>query len=237
MKHKGALSRALMLIAAGLYLLASLSTPSAASQEGGQISGVVTDDFIDVRGYATFIAGANIRLYSLERVLQTKTDAKGHFQFSNVPVGIYELEVAKDGFKTKTIEQVKVSGQTSRLTYEVPLKIKNPGCPPLDSISYERRGIPHGLSVEGIVVDSGFGAKPLPGVEVRLFHTSDKPISHKTNERGEFVFSVDQAGRYFIQIARPGYRTDQSQQFWVTREGQTVVTMRQLKVGWFIACE
>jgi carboxypeptidase family protein len=231
MKHTGELSKALMLIAAGLYLLASLSTPSAASQEGGEISGIVRDEF------SSFIAGANIRLYSFERVLQTKADATGHFQLSNVPVGTYELEVTSSGFKTKTIEQLKVSGG-SRLTYDVPLRIANPGpCSPLDSISYERRGTPRGLSVEGVVVDAGSAAKPLPGVEVRLFHTSDNPISHKTNERGQFVFSVDQAGRYFIQIARPGYRTDQSQQFWVTREGQTVVTMRQLKVGWFIACE
>jgi hypothetical protein len=75
-------------------------------------------------------------------------------------------------------------------------------------------------------------------VEVRLFHTSDKPTSHMTNERGEFRFSVSTPGRYFIQIARAGYYTAQSQQFWITREGRTVVTMRQeKKSGMLIVCE
>jgi hypothetical protein len=92
--------------------------------------------------------------------------------------------------------------------------------------------------VEGVVVDSGAaGGKPLAGVEVRLFHTSDKPTIHKTNERGEYRFNVDTPGRYFIQIVRPGYHAAQSQQFWITREGRTVVTMRQLKLGWLMVCE
>jgi hypothetical protein len=229
MKRKGELSKALKRIAAGLYLLASLSAPSAASQEGDQISGIVTDEF------SSFIAGANIRLYSLDRILQTKSDTTGHFRLKNLPAGTYDLEVTASGFKTKTIEQVKVSDEASRLTYEVPLKI-NIDCPPLDSISYAPND-PSGRMVEGVVVDAGSAATPLSGVEVRLLHASDKPTSHETNERGQFQFRVETPGKYSVEIVRPGYQPAQSQQFWITREGRTVMTMRQVKVGMLIVCQ
>jgi hypothetical protein len=223
-RHLGALT----LVAVGIFLLTYLSQ-AAATQQSGEINGVVTDEF------ANLIAGANIRLYSLDRILQTKSDASGHFRLSSVPVGTYELEVTKGSFKTKTIDQVMVSG--SLLSYDLSLKIDVAGaCGPLDSVSYEHE-TPGVLSVSGVVVDAGAAAKPLPGVEVRLFHTSDRPASHLTNDRGEFQFSVETPGRYFIQTARQGYRTDQSEQFWVARQGRTVVTMRQIKAGTFIVCE
>jgi hypothetical protein len=239
MKYKGERARAFLLIAAGLFLVTYLSAPASAIQHSGEINGVVTDTFFDggTGGLASnFIGGASVHLYSPDRVLQTKADRSGHFWLHNVPDGIYELEVAAAGYKTKTIELLKLSGGSS-LSYAVALEIKNPGCDPLDSISYEPNEAPGNGLVEGVVVDAGSAGKPLAGVEVRLFHTSDKPTIHKTNERGEFRFSVYTPGRYFIQIVRPGYYKAQSQQFWITREGRTVVTMRQLKLGWLIACE
>src|SRR5262252_10387609 len=102
MMQRGRHSGALMLIAAGIFLLTYLGQ-AVATQQSGEISGVVTDEFANV------IAGATIHLYSLDRVLQTKSDATGHFRLSNVPVGTYELEVTNGSFKTKTIDQVKVS--------------------------------------------------------------------------------------------------------------------------------
>jgi hypothetical protein len=239
MKYKGERAKAFLLIAVGLFLVTYLSVPATAIQPGGEINGVVTDTFFDVHAWrrdSNFIAGADIHLYSPDRVLQTRADAAGHFRLNNVPEGIYELEVAASGFKTKTIELLKLRGGSS-LSYTVALGIANPGCSPLDSISYEPSAIDDPM-VEGVVVDSGAaGGKPLAGVEVRLFHTSDKPTIHKTNERGEYRFNVDTPGRYFIQIVRPGYHAAQSQQFWITREGRTVVTMRQLKLGWLMVCE
>lgn len=220
-----------MLIAVALFLPAYRTAPGATAQEGGEVSGVVVAD-----GLSFFIAGANIHLYSLDRVLQTKSDAQGRSRLNFVPAGTYELEVAAVSYKTKTVDQVKV-GWGSRLSYEVPLRITNPGCSPLDSISYGRNGYLGGPLVQGVVVDAGSARTPLSGVEVRLFHTDDKPTSHVTNERGEFQFTVPTPGRYFIQIVRRGYQTTQSQQFWIAREGRTVVTMRQLKVGQIIGCE
>src|SRR5215467_3503540 len=174
MNQRGKYSRALTLIAVGIFLLTYLNQ-SAATQQSGEINGVVTDEF------ANFIAGASIHLYSLERVLQTKSNATGHFRLSNVPIGTYELEVTNGSFKTKTIDQVKVSGGSS-LSYEVALKIDVVGpCGPLDTISYERNGTLGDLSVSGVVVDADSAAKPLRGVEVRLFHTSDKPTLDQTD--------------------------------------------------------
>src|SRR5215471_4348753 len=130
MNQRGKYSRALTLIAVGIFLLTYLNQ-SAATQQSGELNGVVTDEF------ANFIAGASIHLYSLDRVLQTKSDATGHFRLRNVPIGTYELEVTNGSFKTKTIDQVKVSGGLN-LSYAVSLQIDIVGpCGPPASVSYE----------------------------------------------------------------------------------------------------
>ena len=94
-------NRQISFLSAVVVFFTLLVPASAAhSQRRSQRTGVVTDDFV-TDGYMTRrqISGATIRLYSLNRVLQTKSDTAGHFQFTNLPDDVYDLEIAASGFK------------------------------------------------------------------------------------------------------------------------------------------
>jgi hypothetical protein len=227
------------LTAAVLFITLFVSASAANSQSRSQLSGIVTDGLVPDYMARQQISGAIIRLYSLNQVLQTKSDKAGNFQFTNLPDDVYDLEIAASGFKTKSIESIRIT-RPSDLYYDVALKIDTLGCTPEDSISYESTGYRIGPVVTGKVIDYDTH-RPISRVEVRLFHTTDKPVSGSlTDDRGEFRFSprdIMSPGRYFLKTTRRGYRTTISQQFWVTQAGQTVVSVRQLKNGMMIVCE
>ena len=233
-----------ILFAALLFVL-SFASSATNLQRPASLSGGVTDDF------GQPIAAATIRIYSLDRILQTKSDAAGRFLLANAPAGTYDLEVSASGFKTKPVGEIKINPD-SELHYDIALRVST-ACEPIDSVSYESSIEMSDPVVVGSVLDAGTG-KPLSRVEVRLFrindnptvhetvrlfHPNDKPTVHETNERGEFYFSLMSMlpGRYFIQTSRAEYNTETSQQFWVTREGRTVVRMRQGKLGTIFVCE
>jgi hypothetical protein len=50
------------------------------------------------RNFGEGIAGANVRLMSLERVLETESRAGGLFEFHNVPPGGYEMNIKGPGY-------------------------------------------------------------------------------------------------------------------------------------------
>jgi len=72
------------------------------------ISGVVLDPS------NAAIVGARVTLHggNFENEPSTATDLTGHFQFSGVPPGSYEVEVQREGFKT-LISRVKVASHSS----------------------------------------------------------------------------------------------------------------------------
>lgn len=217
---------------AGFLLVISLSASAANAQGRGQLSGLVTDGMTDWT--SSPVEGATVRLYSLDRILQTKSDKAGRFELTNLPAGNYEMEVVASGFKIKSIKEIKVTWD-SELHYDIALDI-GVACAPIDSVSYESVKF-DAPNLRGVVVDADASKRPLSNVEVRLFHVDKTPQYQRTDERGQFSFTISTPGRYFLQTLRPGYQTMTSQQFWIVRRGRTVVNMRQLKVGMMIVCE
>lgn len=67
-------------------------------QASGEIRGHVTAE-IEAEATNQPIQAAQVRLYSLEQVLSTKSGASGGFVFRNVPFGNYTLVVRASGFK------------------------------------------------------------------------------------------------------------------------------------------
>ena len=227
MNYQSIRRRRLLLFAAFL-LIVSLAETAVNAQQGAQLSGAVTDNF------SVPIRRATVRLFSSDRVLQTNSDAAGHFRLANVPTGKYELEISAPGFRTKSMA-IKV-GSDNESRYDIALDV-SADCPPADSVSYASFIFePPNLSGE---VSEFTNTLSVSNVEVRLFHAGEKTAvaTQQTNQHGEFTFGVPTPGRYFIQTSRAGYQTMTSQQFWVTTEGRTTVMMRQLKVGMMIACE
>jgi hypothetical protein len=130
--------QALLAVAALIVLLPpSFALPFTAKQSpGSTVAGtVVVDAFIQPQ---VPIFEATIRLYSISRVLQTKSDALGRFEFSEVPEGAYQLEVVRPGFKDKTIDlSVNPRNPTSQAPYLIALRIAatDSDCGHFDSIS------------------------------------------------------------------------------------------------------
>lgn len=84
-------------------LLGALAQPSAA--QNGRFMGVVTRDTL---GHP--IASAQVALPSLNRGMQT--NARGEFQFSDVPPGRYEVDIRAIGFESFTATIDIAPGQT-----------------------------------------------------------------------------------------------------------------------------
>ena len=72
-----------------IILLAVIACSSIANSAFAQASlkaaGSVTDDS------GGPLAGAQVRLYSTDRILQTSSDKAGRFQFDRVPFGSYQF--------------------------------------------------------------------------------------------------------------------------------------------------
>ncbi|HEY6968893.1 MAG TPA: carboxypeptidase-like regulatory domain-containing protein, partial [Candidatus Angelobacter sp.] len=99
----------LLLVVALLVLLAVHSTPAWAQQ--GSVSGVVTDPQDAV------IPGATVTLTSKDTGASQKTTTQGdgHYLFSNVKPGVYDLTVERKGFETAKVaaQQVRVGITTT----------------------------------------------------------------------------------------------------------------------------
>ena len=103
----------LLLVVALLVLLAVQSTPAWAQE--GSVSGVITDPQDAV------IPGATVTLTNKDTAASQKTTTQGdgHFLFSNVKPGVYDLTVERKGFET-----AKVSGQQVRVGITTTANIK-----------------------------------------------------------------------------------------------------------------
>jgi len=104
----------LPLIALAL-LLGSQVTPAWAQANTGTVSGVVADP------QGAVVVGAAVTLTNKDNGISQKTTSKddGHYVFSNVAPGTYDLSVAKTGFKT-----AKVSAQEVRIGLTTNVNVK-----------------------------------------------------------------------------------------------------------------
>lgn len=99
--HRSALR---VLCAAATIALALLSTPSAALAQVVFLQGTVVDD----AGHP--IAGAAVRVEGQNLTLTRETDSAGHFGFSTLTVGRYELSVSKGALRADEVVDLTSAG-------------------------------------------------------------------------------------------------------------------------------
>ena len=235
-----------------LILIISIAA-SARGQASISVTGSVSDQL------SAPIAGAHISLYSLDRILQTKSDSSGRFKFDAVPTGKYEFEVLAQGFKRFTRPNVFV---TDLMRPTIPDKPTNltavmeigplgspteiiavaevaptGSCGPSDSVTYGPRKTRDADALAGIVIDR-YPKMAVPLATLQLFDAAGALIAQQqTNERGEFQFKQTAPGRYHILLKHPGYRNLEFREFWVARENQTYIILQAVRLGKIVVCQ
>jgi Carboxypeptidase regulatory-like domain/TonB dependent receptor len=96
--------------AALVLLLLTLAAPLAAQQFSGTIQGIV----VDTSG--ALVPGATVAVIAAETndARTIATDANGRYVVPQLKPGFYRITVAKDGFKSATLENVKLDVQQMR---------------------------------------------------------------------------------------------------------------------------
>ncbi len=100
-----------------ILLFLTLSSVFAQSTSG-TITGLVTDP----SGAVVVGAAVEIRELSSNRAVRTATSDAGIYTLPNLPIGLYEIKISLQGFKTTTIEKVEVrvaQATTQNITLQV----------------------------------------------------------------------------------------------------------------------
>ncbi len=232
----------------GILLGACLLCVSAAgSQVATRLGGRLTGRVLDETGAVVY--GANVTLFSDDRVRTTKADDNGEFAFATLPSGARYLEVSSPGFiagflyiTAKTRQQVLFnlrvgSGGGPYVTCD-----EGKIVPP--SASYEEQS--GKVRLAGTVGDAWGGT--LAGTTVTLIQTAPDapPVTKQANfggstmqvsspketiiaevipnEKGEFQFSDLEPGWYTLKATHDGYwdgRWGDGTRFWIARENLT----------------
>ncbi len=197
------------------------------AQSIATLSGVITDAF-DAQ-----LTDATISLYSVDRVLQTKSDVKGQFRFAQVPPGTYHLEAERQGFKTKRIAAIQAIDKNESLS--ISLDVASTGnCTREDSISYADAVA--GRKLMGIVLDA---KQPVADAKVDLVSASGTRVlsSGRSNGKGEFLFADVDPGQYSLRVSHSRYQNERTERFWIARENTTKVEIEIIKEGLLRVCE
>jgi hypothetical protein len=200
------------------------------AQSAANLRGVITDM---LGGQSSAIADATVRLYSPDRILQTKSDRRGQFGFTNVPPGTYLLEATHQGFKTKKLGAIQVT-EKSAGPYSITMEIATSDCGGPYSISYA--GGIAGRTLRGVVLDD---KQPLADAEVSLASAVGTRVvaSRRSAGKGEFEFDKVEPGQYVLRVSHSGYRDELTEPFWVVRESGTEVVIQGLKLGLIRVCQ
>src|SRR6266536_5618159 len=235
----------------GLPFFSLILIISIAASSRGQASISVAGSVSDPSSAP--IPGARVTLYSLDRILQTKSDSLGRFNFDAVPTGKYEFEVLAQGFKRFTMPNLFVTDlmrttiPDKRMELTTVMEIGPTGsareiiavtevaptgsCGPSDAVTYEPHKTPNADALRGIVIDR-YPKMPVARATLELFDATGARIAQQqTNERGEFQFKQTAPGRYHIAFQHHGYNNTKSAEFWVARENATYITMQAVQLG------
>ena len=212
--------------------LAFASHPSS-----GEVKGHVT---AQVQGEATKepIRNAQIRLYSLEQVLSTKTNESGDFVFENVLIGKYSLAVQANGFKSfrKPLTVIE-NGPASALQIAISAASDPGNCnaPVISYGNHKPRPTGH-LSLAA--TDSSNTGRSLPGVVFWIKGPSggSSENSYTLRARNGAAAMPLAPGSYTVSVRAPDF-TEQETDVFVPRDNVTRVLFSVVRKTLQVACQ
>jgi Carboxypeptidase regulatory-like domain len=198
------------LLSFGLLFAAFVPT-TASSELPTRFAGVVLDQGGGV------ILDASVTLFSLQRVLETKTDDMGRFAFGDLLSGMYDLQIAHPGFKTRTVEIIQVMDRVVQ-DVSITLQVQSLTCDIKPTVSYERRSA--NVNLKGSVNRLFDG--PLKKARLTLTSLESGQIHvARSNDKGEFQLSELEPGRYTLRATHDGYWDGEIIDLRVARENLT----------------
>jgi len=182
-------------------------------QSTAQIKGVI-------RGpQSAVMVGITVSLLSVERARTTKTDESGKFEFLDLPLSTYELQVRQPGVKPVPVQEIPFSEPSVR-QISIVLQLAAPECFPKIQAVYEDRT--DKTSLAGKVAEYSSSASPVKNATLTATHIKTG-ATHvvNSNEKGNFQFVSLEPGKYTLKVSHQEYSELAGIDFWVTRENLT----------------
>jgi hypothetical protein len=203
-----------------LMLLSKSTAVGQESSSGGGVSGTVEDPS------SAPIAGATLKLISLDRVLHTVSSSKGFFEFGNLQPGVYMIEITAPGFARNTIPLTIQEGSLNQ-TISVVLKVGN--MPDMEkcgrdiSIKYELLDS-SSPNLTGTLRDY-FGGKLIVNAEVKIMSETNRqtPVIVWSDRDGRFTVKHLAPDYYNIQISCKNFESEQLKHVAIPRENKVVI--------------
>jgi hypothetical protein len=158
----------------------------------------------------TPIEGASIKLKFGDQTLETKSDSKGHFEFS-ASDGPCELVISARGFEDKIIKSFRISQPQRAVTIILDVGGTLSSYDPVTP----RKGYKPGERLDGTVMDE-FGAV-INNASVTL-SSATKTFRTKSDADGGFAFKHVSVEEYKLTISANGFRTKTIEKVTITRE-------------------
>jgi hypothetical protein len=208
----------------GMSLLGALV---AQAQSGMKISGRIFDVTQGV------IPRATVSLFSVDQLRETRSDDDGRFELTNLPPGVYEIQVKMPGFKTRTIENVQISDKDAGLfTITLEGLPTESGCGNEPPPSYENARTDK-VSLVGTARE--YSGTILADARLELVKSGMTNVT-TSNDSGLFRFVDIEPGKYVLSVTHPGYFQLSTINLWVMRDNLTRVTFVMLRQGYVIEC-
>jgi hypothetical protein len=186
------------------------------AQPGACLRGTVTDASQEHAA----IAGATIRLYGPDEILEAKSDQEGHFRCSPLSAGTYDMGATSMGFRATVLESIKIAGNDDKtLSITMNLASTADSCSQSYSVSYRAADHPE----VSLVVKAH---APNSIVEISKPGESQVLVSGHTDDEGTIQLANLAPGKYILHVSNQDSSQIPPKPFWITRKMQTTIDVR-----------
>jgi hypothetical protein len=222
-----------MFVALHVLLLA----PFASGQSGVQLTGI-----IELNGEA--MPAFTLNLFTADRVLTATTDKTGHFEFSNLPPGTYDIYGAFEGSEAAVyglrIEDKNIGPITIPLKIVQTVYALSPDCGRTFWVTYHPDDASGGRLKGTLTLSPSVPApnRLLANVKIDLTNAAipHRRVSERVDNRGNFEFLNLRPGRYHLRAHASGYRKTEAT-IWIARRDSTTTKIILHKRGDDAICE
>src|SRR5215469_9701753 len=209
--------------AASLWFASS----AAFAQPGAYLRGTVRD----ASSAQSAIPKATIRLYGRDGILEVQSDQEGHFQFSPLPAGTYDVEATSKGFRATVLESIEIEENDAK-TLSITLNIASTAdsCYQHYSVSYRAADHPEANLVVKAHVPNSI-------VEISKPGESQVLVSGHTDDEGTIQLANLAPGKYILHISNQDSSQIPPEPFWITRKTQTNIDVHLPRKDMIILCQ